>query len=155
MFLTTMTRYGTRAVFDIAYNALGLPVNVSDIAKRQEIPVRYLEQIFHKLKKADFIQSKKGPSGGYVLTKDPSEITVGDIVRAVDESLDLVCCVSAEPGEPQACLRAEQCVTRPVWQEVSRRIKDYLDTVTIADLCEDAKKKGVKKDSNHPFDFNI
>jgi Rrf2 family protein len=146
-----MTRYGTRAVFDIAYNALGLPVHVSDIAKRQEIPVGYLEQIFHKLKKADFIQGKKGPSGGYVLNKDPGEITVGDIVRAVNESLDLVCCVS----DTKACDRAEQCVTRPIWKKASKIIEDYFNTVTIADLCEDAENKGVKRESSHLFDYNI
>jgi Rrf2 family protein len=151
MMLTKMTRFGTRAVFDIAYNSSGSPVQVRDIAKRQEIPLRFLEQIFHKLKKADFIKGERGPSGGYVLTKDPSEITVGDIVRAVDESLDVVCCVS----DTKPCHRADQCVTRPIWQEASRKIKDYLDTVTIADLCEDACKKGIKQDLNHPFDYNI
>ena len=74
-----------------------------------------------------------------------------DIVRAVDEPLDLVCCIS----DTKACNRPEQCPTRPIWQETSRRIKDYLDTVTIADLCEDASKKGVKKDTSHSFDYNI
>ena len=151
MMLTKMTRYGTRAVFDIAYNSSDLPLQVRDIAKRQEIPLRFLEQIFYRLKKADFIKSERGPGGGYVLTKDPSEITVGDIVRAVDESLDVVCCVS----DAKACDRADQCPTRPIWQEASRRVKDYFNAVTIADLCEDARKKGVKKDLNHPFEYNI
>jgi Rrf2 family protein len=151
MKLTKMTRYGTRVVFDIAYHSSSLPVQVKDIAKRQEMPVRFLEQIFHKLIKADFIQSKKGRGGGYILTKDPSEITVGDIVRAVDEPLDLVCCVS----DTKACDRAEQCITRPIWKEASKKIEDYFNTVTIADLCEDAEKKGVKKDLSHLFDYNI
>jgi Rrf2 family protein len=151
MMLTKMTRYGTRAVFDIAYHSSGLPVRLNDIAKRQEMPVSFLEQIFHKLIKADFIKSKKGPAGGYVLIKDPSEITVGDIMRAVGEPLELVCCVS----DTKACTRVEQCVTRPIWKAASNKIRDYFNTVTIADLCNDAKKKGVKKDSNHPFDYNI
>ena len=151
MILTKMTRFGTRAVFDIAYNSSGLPVHVRDIAQRQELPLKFLEQIFHKLKKADFIKSVRGPSGGYVLTKDPSEITVGDIVRAVDEQLDLVCCVSDE----KSCGRAKQCPTRFVWKETSRRVQEYLDTVTIADLCEDACQKGLKQELNHPFDYNI
>lgn len=151
MILTKMTRFGTRAVFDIAYNASGLPVQVKDIAQRQELPLKFLEQIFHKFKKADFIKSIRGPHGGYVLTKDPSEITVGDIVRAVDEQLDLVCCVS----DSRTCNRAEQCPTKPVWEETSRRVQEYLNSVTIADLCEDACKKGVKQELNHPFDYNI
>ena len=151
MMLTKMTRYGTRAVFDIAYHSSGSPVHVRDIAKRQEMTVKHLEQIFHKLKKTDFIKGERGPHGGYSLTKNPSEITVGDIVRAVDEPIDLVCCVS----DTKSCGRVEQCPTRPIWLETSRRIKDYLDSVTIADLCKDAEKKGVIKDSNHPFDYHI
>ena len=151
MMLTKMTRFGTRAVFDIAYHSSNLPVQVKDIAQRQEMLLKFLEQVFNKLKKADFIKSERGIYGGYSLTKDPSEITVGDIVRAVEEPLDLVCCVS----DTKTCERAEQCPTKPVWEETSRRIKDYLDSVTIADLCEDACKKGVKQDLNHPFDYNI
>ena len=151
MMLTKMTRFGTRAVFDIAYNSSGLPVQVKDIAKRQELPLKFLEQIFYKLKKADFIKSQRGKHGGYVLTKDPREITVGDIVRAVDEQFDLVCCVS----DTKTCSRAGQCPTRPVWEETSRRVQEYLDTVTIANLCEDAKNKGVEKDTSHPFDYTI
>ena len=151
MIITKMTRYGTRAVFDLAYYSSGMPVHVKDIAKRQEVPLKFLEQIFHKLKKAAFIKSVRGPHGGYVLTKDPSEVTIGDIMRAVDEPLDLVCCVS----DTKACKKTKQCVTRPIWEETSKRIKDYLDTVTIADLCVDARKKGLEKDLMHSFDYNI
>ena len=110
MRLTTMSRYGTRAIFDIAYNSTGAPVQVKDIAERQQIPIKYLEQIFHKLKKAAFIKSERGPGGGYRLTKDPSEITVGDIIRAVKEDTDLVACVchSSENGIP-----CERCIWIP------------------------------------------
>ena len=145
MMLTKMTRFGTRAVFDMAYNSSGLPVQVKHIVKRQNLPLKFLEQIFNKLKKADFIKSQRGKHGGYVLTKDPREITVGDIVRAVDEPLDLVCCVS----DTKTCNRAGQCPTRPVWEETSRMVQEYLDTVTIADLCEDACQKGLKQELNH------
>ena len=155
MRLTTMTRYGTRALFDIAYHAVGLPVPAQEISTRQEIPIRYLEQIFNRLKKAKLIKSKKGPSGGYVLSQVPEQITVGDIARAVKEPLDLVYCGSDNSSNGSGCHRAEQCVTRPVWQEASNRIKGYFDSVTIGDLCESAKKKGIKKELNHPFDYNI
>lgn len=155
MRLTTMSRYGTRAIFDIAYHSTGLPVQVKDIAERQQIPIKYLEQIFHKLKKADFIKSERGPGGGYVLTKDPRHIKVGDIINAVQEHTDLVACVcdSAEKGNP--CVREEQCVTRSVWQEAARLIRDYFDSVTIADLCEDAGRKHIKKEIHHPFEYSI
>ncbi len=155
MKLTTMTRYGTRAIFDIAYHSIGLPVPVQEISTRQEIPIRYLEQIFHKLKRAKLLKSKKGPSGGYVLALAPEQITVGDIIRAVKEPLDLVFCVSAETENGKDCHRTEQCVTRPVWEEAGRLIKDYFDSVTITDLCENARLKDVKKESNHPFDYSI
>ena len=155
MKLTTMSRYGTRAVFDIAYNTTGLPVQVKDIAERQQIPLKYLEQIFHKLKKADFIKSERGPGGGYVLTKDPNEITVGDIIKAVKEDTDLVSCVcsSSEDGIP--CSRESQCVTRSVWQKASRQITEYFNSVTMADLCEDASIKKIKRETHHPFAYSI
>jgi len=153
--LTTMTRYGTRAVFDIAYHSVGLPVPAEEISTRQEIPLRYLEQIFHKLKRAKLLKSKKGPSGGYILAQAPENITVGDIIRAVKEPLDLVFCVSAEAENGKDCHRAEQCVTRPVWEEAGRLIKDYFNSITITDLCENARSKDVKKESRHPFDYSI
>lgn len=143
MKLTTMSRYGTRAIFDIAYHSTGLPVQVKDIAERQQIPIKYLEQIFHKLKQADFIKSERGPGGGYVLTKDPSKIVVGDIIKAVKEHTDLVACVcnSADKGKP--CVREDQCVTRSVWKEAARKITEHFNSVTIADLCEDARRKNI------------
>ena len=150
-----MSRYGTRAVFDIAYHSIGLPVPVQEISTRQEIPIRYLEQIFHKLKKAKLLKSKKGPSGGYVLAQAPEKITVGDIIRAVKEPLDLVLCVSAEGENGKDCHRAEQCVTKPVWEEAGRLIKDYFNSITITDLCDNARSKDVKKESHHPFDYSI
>jgi Rrf2 family iron-sulfur cluster assembly transcriptional regulator len=155
MKLTTMSRYGTRAIFDIAYNSTGFPVQVKDIAERQQIPIKYLEQIFHKLKKTDFLKSERGPGGGYVLTKDPGEITVGDIIRAVREDTDLVSCVcdSANNGKP--CVREDQCVTRAVWQKAARQISDYFNSVTMMELCEEARRKNVKKAAGHPFEYSI
>ena len=155
MILTKMTRFGTRAVFDIAYNSSGLPVQVKDIAKRQELPLKFLEQIFNRLKKADFIKSERGPGGGYLLTKDPTEITVGDIIKSVKEDTDLVSCVcsSSEDGTP--CPREGQCVTRSVCQKASEKITEYFNSVTIADLCEDAINKNIKREVQHPFDYSI
>ncbi len=150
-----MSRYGTRAIFDIAYNTTGLPVQVKDVAERQQIPIKYLEQIFHKLKKADFIKSERGPGGGYVLTKDPSEITVGNIIQAVQEHTDLVACVCESAADGNPCVREDQCVTRSVWKEAARQITEYFNSVTIADLCKDAKNKNLKQDGNHPFEYNI
>jgi len=145
MKLTTMSRYGTRAIFDIAYHSTGLPVQVKDIAERQQIPIKYLEQIFHKLKQADFIKSERGPGGGYVLTKDPGKIMVGDIITAVNEHTDLVACVCDSADKGKLCAREDQCVTRSVWKEAARQITEYFNSVTIADLCEDARRKNVNR----------
>jgi Rrf2 family iron-sulfur cluster assembly transcriptional regulator len=150
MRLTTMSRFGTRAIFDIAYHSTGLPVQVKDIAERQQIPIKYLEQIFHKLKKTDFIKSERGPGGGYVLTKDPGKIMVGDIIKAVNEHTDLVACVSDSADKSKPCARKDQCVTRSVWKEASRQITDHFNSVTVADLCESARRKNLKSDVNHP-----
>ena len=155
MKLTTMSRYGTRAVFDIAYHSTGLPVQVKDIAERQQIPLKYLEQIFHKLKKADFIKSERGPGGGYVLTKDPSEITVGDIIRAVKEHIDLVSCVCSSSKDGTSCPQEGQCVTKSVWQKAAQQITEYFNSVTMADLCEKAIKKNIKREAHHPFEYSI
>ena len=151
MRLTKTSRYGTRVIFDIAYHSVGLPVQVKDIAERQEIPQRFLEQIFHKLKKANIVKSVKGPNGGYMLARDSHEITVSDILKAVKEPMDLVYCVNNLTD----CSRAKQCVTRLVWKEASERIKQIFDSTNIGDLCASAKEKGIKRDVLHRFEYSI
>ena len=147
MRLTTKSRYGTQAIFDIAYNFAGMPVQIKDISKRQEIPLKYLEQIFHKLKKAGIVKGKRGPSGGYILARAPNETSVRDIFKAVREPTDLVNCAN--------CTRAPQCVTRLVWKEAAEKINQFFDSVTISDLCERGKEIGVKRDVKHSFDYSV
>jgi len=155
MRLTTKSRYGARAIFDIAYHSAGMPVQIKDISKRQEIPPRYLEQIFQKLKKANIVKSVRGPGGGYVLAKHPNKITVGDIIQAMWEPIDPVFCVDSETKQNKKCSRAEECVTRLVWKEAGEKITKLFDSITISDLCEKARNLGVKKDMRHPFDYSI
>ena len=90
-----------------------------------------------------------------MLTKDPSKITVGDIIKGVKEDTDLVPCVcsSFEDGSP--CSREGQCVTRSVWQRAARQITDYFNSVTMTDLCDEAIKKNIKKAEHHPFEYSI
>ncbi|MFQ5586926.1 MAG: RrF2 family transcriptional regulator [Thermodesulfobacteriota bacterium] len=144
MRLSTKSLYGVRAVFDIAYNSKDLPVQVRDISKRQRISPRYLEQIFQKLKRAGILNSKRGPKGGYYLAKDISKITVGDILRATEGPPDLVFCVA--PKRPGKCNLLDQCVTRPIWEETGRRIAEYLDSISIDDLCRRGKRMGIEQD---------
>lgn len=154
MRLTTKSRYGARAIFDIAYHFAGVPVQIKDISKRQEISQRYLEQIFQKLKRANVVKSVRGPGGGYILAKDPNKITIGDIIKAMREPIDPVFCIDDKTKKNKNCSRAKQCVTRLIWREAGEKVTEFFDSVTIYDLCEKARNMGVKKDM-HPFDYSI
>ena len=139
MKISTRGRYGVRAVFDLAYNGTGEPEQIDKIAERQEIPPRYLEQIFHRLKWAGIIRTKRGAKGGYYLGKLPSEISVADVVQVTDGPLTPVVCQENGPkGKKIHCHRAPDCVMAPVWDEAGKRLVDYLSSVTIADLCRKA-----------------
>ena len=155
MRLTTKSRYGARAIFDIAYHSSGLPVQIKDISQRQQIPQRYLEQIFHKLKKAKIVKSVRGPGGGYFLAREPGKITVGDIIQAMREPIDPVFCVDNDKKSSKKCSREAVCVTRHVWKEAGEKITEYFDSVTIGSLCERAQDMGIKKEMKHPFDYSI
>ena len=134
-----------RALFDIAYHSAGLSTQVKDIAARQEISARYIEQIFQKLKKAGIIKSIRGPSGGYYLARKLDEVTVGDIVRATEGSVQLVNCLNQRKGSLKACDRMDQCVVRTVWTEASERLIAYFDSVTLQDLCNEAQSRGIER----------
>mgnify|MGYP006267622127 CR=1 FL=1 len=154
MKLSTQSRYGVRAIFDIAYHSEGLETQVKEISRRQGISQRYLEQIFQKLKKAGIVGSKRGPSGGYFLGKKPEEITVGEVVRVTEGGIDPVLCVNAEDST-QPCERSGGCVTQVVWNEAGKRLKEYFDSVTIKDLCILADEMGIKKDFDKRFMYYI
>ena len=96
MRLSTQSRYGVRAIFDIAYHSEGLETQVKDISRRQGISARYLEQIFQKLRKGGIVGSKRGPAGGYFLSKKPEEITIGEIVRITEGGINPVLCLNPE-----------------------------------------------------------
>jgi Rrf2 family iron-sulfur cluster assembly transcriptional regulator len=134
MRLSSKSLYGVRAIFDIAFYSVGQPVQIKDIAKRQNISPRYLEQIFQGLKKAGVLKGKRGPHGGYVLSKSPDEITVGDVLRSTEGSPELVFCVSK--NMQKECGRLDTCVTRPIWQEAYSVIFDYFDSISVQDLCD-------------------
>lgn len=154
MRLSTQSRYGVRAIFDIAYNSEGLETQVKDISRRQGISPRYLEQIFQKLKKAGIVGSKRGPSGGYFLHKKAEEISVGDIIRITEGCIDPVLCLDPEDsGQP--CDRLGECVTRLVWNEAGNRLKEYFDSVTVKDLCRMAQKMGLRKELDQRFMYYI
>jgi len=153
MKLTTQSRYGVRAIFDIAYHSDGLGTQVNDISRRQGISSRYIEQIFQKLRKGKIISSKRGPRGGYFLARKPEQISIGEIIRITEGGLDPVFCVN--DNSKKSCERSNECVTRMVWREAGKRLNEYFDSVTVQDLCDMAREKGVKREIDQRYMFFI
>jgi Rrf2 family protein len=155
MRLSTKSRYGLRALFDMAYHAGTLPAQIKDISRRQNISPRYLEQIFQDLKKAGLLKSRRGPQGGYYLARKPHEITVMDVINATEGEMALVDCVKAGKRSKKACEFENQCITQQIWAEASRRLNEYLGTVTIKDLCDKGSALGLEKELDHRFMYFI
>ena len=154
MRLSTKSRYGVRAVFDIAYHAGGLPTRIKEISKRQEVTPRYLEQIFQKLKRAGIVKSIRGPKGGYYLARKPELIAVSDVLRAMDDSLEPVFCVRPLKGRKK-CRRESKCVAQIIWREAGIRLAEYLDSVSVEKMCQMAKEMGIEKQLDHRFMYFI
>ena len=134
MKLSTKSRYGTRLMVDMAQHYEDGPIHLTHIAKRQGISVKYLEQIIIPLKKAQYIESVRGPKGGYVLAKPPEEITVAEIVALMEEGTSFVEC--SDRGE--SCQRSSTCLTRPLWKEAAQAMFDKLQAITLADIIKGA-----------------
>ena len=146
MKLSTKGRYGLRALIDLAMNSEKEAVSISSIAARQNISESYLEQLVGKLKKAGIVLSIRGAQGGYKLAKPASDISVGDILRALEGNLDAVEC----PGlkEENGCEGADLCVTKYVWQRINESISHAVDEMKLDQLVEESKKtknKGQQK----------
>lgn len=154
MRLSTQSRYGVRAIFDIAYHSGGLDTQVKDISRREGISPRYIEQIFQKLKKAGIIGSKRGPSGGYFLNKKPEEITIGEIIRITEGNINPVLCVSSKDSS-KPCEKSGECVTQIVWNGAGEKLKEYFDSITINDLCNMAKEMGLKRELDRKVMYYI
>jgi Rrf2 family protein len=130
MKLSTRSRYGTRILLELARSGGKTPVQVSVIARRQKIPVKYLEQLIRTLKQAELVTSVRGAKGGHMLTKPPEEISLGDIVRLFEGQADLVECVSS----PEKCKISDECNVRKAWKKATTVLYESLDTITIEDL---------------------
>ena len=129
MRLTTKGRYAVTAMLDLSINASKGPVTLSDISKRQDISLSYLEQLFSKLRKQELVSSVRGPGGGYLLGRRDSEIDVAEIIDAVSESLDTTKCRGK--GD---CHGGETCLTHHLWEDLSEQIHHFLSNITLADL---------------------
>lgn len=158
MKLTTKSRYGVRAIFDIAYNAGGLPAQIKEISERQQISPRYLEQIFQKLKKVKILGSKRGPRGGYYLLRDPKNITLYEIITATEGPIELVFCVTDEEESCSTlmmCDRRDSCVASALWQELGNQIARIFQETTIQTLCDKAEEMGIERKLDARFMYYI
>ncbi|MCK4307902.1 Rrf2 family transcriptional regulator [candidate division WOR-3 bacterium] len=136
MQMSTRGRYALRAMFEIAMQGKVGPISLKHISKAQNISKGYIEQLFIKLRKVGLITTVRGPTGGYLLGKEPKNITIGDIIRAVESTVAPVCCVINE-----CCDKTEKCVCHLYWEELGKHINDFLDSRTLSDICEEAKSK--------------
>jgi Rrf2 family protein len=124
-------------MLDLAQHQGEGPVQIGEIAKRQDISVKYLEQLIIPLKKANYIKSIRGPRGGHMLAIPPEKITVGEIVNILEGGIDLTDCI----GNPEICPRAEHCVTRDIWAETTDAIYDKLNSITLSKMIDMAASK--------------
>lgn len=138
MKISTKGRYALRLMIDIAIHSAAEPVRIKDIAKRQDVSEKYLEQIIAVLNKAGYVKSIRGPKGGYLLTKQPADYTAGMILRLTEGSLAPVSCLEFEEND---CPRQDQCATLELWKRLDQAIKDVVDSVTLEDLVEWQKGK--------------
>ena len=139
MKLSTKGRYGLRAMIDLARYSEEEPVSIGSIAMRQGISERYLEQLVAKMKKAGLVKSIRGASGGYVLAKDSSEISVGDILRALEGSLEPVKCAAFDTTTGEGCMASDGCVTKYVWQKINDSINDTVNQIMLDELIQESK----------------
>ena len=137
MQLSTRTRYGCRAMMELALNQQDSAMPLNKIAARQDISVKYLAQIFPVLRTAGLVRSIRGPRGGYTLARDPSDIRLSDIVHVLEGSLAPVECVDA----PGLCEKSGFCATRDVWKALEDRMEDVLHSTTLSDLAENQRSK--------------
>ena len=139
MKISTRGRYALRMMLDMALTDSGKPVRVKEIAERQEISEKYMEQIMSILNKAGFVRSIRGPQGGYFLTRKPEEYTVGMILRLTEGRLSPVDCL--DEGT-EGCPRQEECVTFILWKQLDEAIRGVVDKVTLQDLVDWSRVQG-------------
>lgn len=142
MRLTTKGRFAVTAMIDLALHHGSGPVTLAEISGRQKISLSYLEQLFGKLRRHHLVESVRGPGGGYCLARDLGEVSVADIILAVDEPIDATQC-----GGEENCKEGEKCLTHDLWAALNERIFDYLGSVSLRQLVDSQKVKQTVKDS--------
>lgn len=138
MKISTKGRYALRMLIDLAEHEGDGFIALKDIAERQNISKKYLEQIVPILSRSGILRTNRGSQGGYALAKEPEHVTVGEILRLTEGSLSPVVCLD---GDPAQCLRSADCPTLPVWQGLNRVINEYLDGITLRSILDSQRER--------------
>lgn len=144
MRLTTKGRYAVTAMLDLALNEHAGPIRLSSISDRQEISLSYLEQLFAKLRKKGLVASVRGPGGGYRLRVAPAEISVADVIAAVNETTDATRC-----GGRGDCQDGSTCLTHHLWMDLSQRIEDFLHEISLEELVSRSEIQAISQQQRH------
>ncbi len=162
MKLQAKTRYGVRAVFDLAYHNAGGATQARDVARREAIPLRYLEQIFQDLKRAGIVDSRRGPHGGYILRRPAEAIRLGDVVRALQGPLEDIFSPDEEEAPSKGARGSErkgaagaQVVTASLWRELGRHVAGWFDAVSLGDLVKRGIDLGLPRGDRKPHMYFI
>jgi Rrf2 family cysteine metabolism transcriptional repressor len=149
MKISSRGEYGVRAMVALAKNYGSGPMSVAAVAKASSVPPTYLEQLIGPLRKAGLVESKRGAQGGYVLSRPPSTIRVGEVYRVMEGPVAPMECVSEDPAD-QTCPLIEGCETRPVWLKVRNSIVEALDSTTLADLVANSRSSRPARGGDDP-----
>lgn len=133
MRISTKGRYAIRLMLDLAQHDTGEYISLRDVSQRQDVTVKYLEQIVTSLTRAGYLRSQRGNNGGYKLARRPKDYKIGDILRVMEGSLEPIACLI---DDPSLCPRSEGCVTLPFWKGLSKVINDYVDSYTLQDFVD-------------------
>ncbi|NMM29260.1 MAG: Fe-S cluster assembly transcriptional regulator IscR [Glaciimonas sp.] len=145
MRLTTKGRFAVTAMIDLALRQDTGPVNLSGISQRQEISLSYLEQLFGKLRRHKIVESVRGPGGGYSLARKAEDVTVADIIIAVDEQLDATQCGGKENCQHSKPETSGRCMTHDLWSNLNAKMVEYLDSVSLQDLADQQIQKNTEQ----------
>lgn len=149
MRLSRQVQYALCGIFDLAYNGSGGPVRVRSIGERHRIPHRFLEQIFQRLRRADLVVGKRGPGGGYVLTRSPEKISLREVVEAIDGPL-VGRDSEARESWPDSRHRPDF-----LWDELSERMGMLLSEIAISDVCREAARRSIVRELPDGLDYQI
>jgi len=148
MRLTTKGRYAVTAMLDLALHDTRGPITLSEISQRQDISLSYLEQLFSKLRRQGLVKSSRGPGGGYRLSRNAMDIYVGQVIKAVDEAVDARRC-----GGGENCQGDERCLTHELWSDLSHRIEEFLDAISLGELVERQEVREVSERQDRKVQF--